>query len=129
MAGRFKPGKSGNPATAFKPGNRHRWQPGQSGNPAGIPKSRLQFEERFNAALLGMGTPEEAAALLWDPARKQEPWAVVLLLQRLAPETKQIKLTHGVQDEQAIDFEKLNDDQIAQLRAILEHAKVEPGTS
>src|SRR5262245_49464308 len=92
---RFKPGKSGNPKTKFKPGNPHRWQPGQSGNPAGISRSRLQFEERFYQCLLEQGAADEAAALLWQCARNREPWAVQALLQRLAPETKQIHLTKG----------------------------------
>jgi hypothetical protein len=34
--GSYQPGKSGNSATQFKPGNKHCWQQGQSGNAAGI---------------------------------------------------------------------------------------------
>src|ERR1041384_5109922 len=105
--GRFKAGQSGNPASVFKTGNRHRWRPGQSGNPGGIARSRLRFEECFYAALIGQGDADEAASLLWECARKREPWAVQALLQRLAPETKQIKLTHGVDDEQTIDYTRL----------------------
>ena len=71
---KFKPGQSGNPQTRFKPGNPQRWQPGQSGNPAGIAQNRLQFEESFYAALLERGSAEEVASLLWDSARKREPW-------------------------------------------------------
>src|SRR5438128_5465669 len=96
--GKFEPGQSGNPKTTFKAGNKYRWQPGQSGNPAGIARSRLRFEERFYASLIEQGAAEEAASLLWGSARKREPWAVQALLQRLAPETKQIRLTHGVDD-------------------------------
>src|SRR5690349_19313003 len=95
---KFKPGQSGNPETRFKPGNRHRWQPGQSGNPAGITRSRLLFEESFYAALLDQGSAEEVASLLWDAARKREPWAIQAVLQRLAPDSKQIKVTHGLDD-------------------------------
>src|SRR5579884_2065342 len=76
---KFKPGQSGNPATRFQPGNRHRWQAGQSGNPAGISRSRLQFEEEFYAALLDRGSAEEVACLLWDSVRKREPWAIQAL--------------------------------------------------
>src|ERR1035438_1655836 len=86
---KFKPGQSGNPETRFKPGNQHRWPPRQSGNPAGIARSRLQFEESFYAALLDRGSAEEVASLLWESARKREPWAIQAVLQRLAPEFKQ----------------------------------------
>ena len=50
-------------------------QPGQSGNPAGIARSRLVTEECFYASLIEQGAAEEAASLLWDCARKREPWA------------------------------------------------------
>src|SRR5258706_166904 len=88
---KFKSKESGNPATKFKPGNPHRWQQGQSGNPDGISRSRLKFEETFYAALIEQGAPQEAASLLWQCARAQEPRAVQALLQRLAPQTEQIK--------------------------------------
>jgi hypothetical protein len=120
---RFKPGQSGNPQSKFKAGNSHRWQPGQSGNPAGITRSRLRFEECFYAALIGQGTGEEAAALLWECARKFEPWAIHALLQRLAPETKQIRLTHGVDYEQTIDYTQLSDEEIEQIEGILERVR------
>src|SRR5450755_4282287 len=94
---RFKLGQSGNPQSTFKAGNRYRWQPGQSGNPAGIARSRLRFEECFYASLIEQGAAEEAASLLWGCARKREPWAVQALLQRLAPETKQIRSARSCQ--------------------------------
>ena len=124
---RFKPGQSGNPQSKFKAGNRYRWQPGQSGNPAGIARSRLRFEECFYAALIEEGAAEEAASLLWGCARKREPWAVQALLQRLAPETKQIKLTHGVDDEPTIDYTRLSNEELDQLESLLERAKIPPG--
>ena len=126
--GRFKPGQSGNPKTRFKPGNPHRWQPGQSGNPEGIARRRLEFEKAFYESLLGQGAAEEAASLLWDAARDREPWAIQALLQRLAPETKQINVTHGLQDEE-FDYEQLSDEELATLERIAERAKVQPAFS
>src|SRR4051794_23004180 len=67
-------------------------------------RSRLQFEESFYEALLGHGSANEVAGLLWEAARKREPWAIQAILQRLAPEAKQINITHGVQDESPIDY-------------------------
>src|SRR3974390_1556932 len=109
---KFKPGQSGNPPTQFKPGNPHRWQPGRSGNPVGISRCRLQFEESFYAALLQLGSAEEAANLLWTAARNGEPWAVQFILQRLAPETHKFKLTHEVENDTAIDLSRLTTDQL-----------------
>ena len=77
--GKFQPGQSGNPATQFKPGNRHRWQPGQSGNPAGIARSRLEFKESFNEALLGHRSADEVTNLLSEAVREREPWAIQAL--------------------------------------------------
>ena len=125
---RFKPGQSGNPQTQFKSGNRHRWQPGQSGNPVGISRSRLRFEESFYTSLLEQGAPEEAASILWECARKREPWAVQALLQRLVPETKQIHLTHGTDDEPTIDYTRLNDEELDQRENLFERAKIPAGT-
>jgi len=65
---KYRPGVSGNPAA--------KWKPGQSGNPVGKSKLRQQFEETFNEALITLGSPEEAADLLWDSVRKREPWAI-----------------------------------------------------
>jgi hypothetical protein len=126
---KFKLGQSGNPQSTFKAGNRYRWQPGRSGNPAGIARSRLLFEECFYASLIGQSTAEEAAALLWECARKREPWAVQALLQRLVPETKQIRLTHGVDDEPTIDYTRLTNEELEQLDRLLERAKIPVGTS
>ena len=124
--GKFKRGQSGNPKTKFKAGNPHRWQPGQSGNPAGIARSRRTFEETFYHALIEQGSADEAASLLWEGARKREPWAIQALLQRLAPETKQFKLTHGVEDESPLDFTRLTDDELAEYERLVERATVPP---
>lgn len=121
---KFKPGVSGCPKKQFKPGNAHRWQPGQSGNPAGVPRSRLKFEQAFYDALIGQGVPEEAAALLWDCARQREPWAVQALLQRLAPQTQQIKLTHEVENE-AIDYTRLSSEELEQLEDFLSEPQLQ----
>ena len=106
---KFKPGQSGNPETRFKPGNQHRWPPRQSGNPAGIARSRLQFEESFYAALLDRGSAEEVAS-------------------RLAPESKQIKMTHGLQNETNIDYTRLSGAELDQIQRLLERARVPTGT-
>jgi hypothetical protein len=119
---KFKPRQSGNPEARFKPGNPHRWQPGQSGNPSGIARSRLRFEEAFYATLIGQGAPEEAASILWECFRAREPWAIQAILQRLAPPTQQIKLTHEVEDGQAIDYTRLADEEIEQLERLLNRA-------
>jgi hypothetical protein len=126
--GKYQSGKSGNAATQFKPGNRHRWQPGQSGNLAGIVRSRLQFEESFYEALLGHGSANEVAGLLWEAARKREPWAIQAILQRLAPEAKQINITHGMQDESHIDYSRLSAKDLDTLEEIFERAAVPTGT-
>jgi len=125
---RFKPGQSGNPLTRFQPGNRHRWQPGQSGNPAGIARSRLEFEQSFYTALLDHGSAEEVASLLWESVRKREPWAIQAILPRLAPEAKQINVTHGLQDEPTIDYSQLSDEELDQLRRLLTKAATPTGT-
>jgi hypothetical protein len=125
---RFKLGQSGNPQSTFKAGNKYRWQPGQSGNPAGLARSRLRFEECFYASLIEQGAAEEAASLLWGSARKREPWAVQALLQRLAPETKQIRLTQGVEDEPTVDYTRLSEEELDQLEGLLERAKIPVGT-
>jgi len=89
----------------------------------------LRFEESFYTAFIEQGTAEEAASLLWECARKREPWAVQALLQRLAPETKQVRLTHGVDDETTVDYTRLSDEELDRLEELLERAKVPVGTS
>ena len=114
---KFKPGVSGNEAT--------KWKPGHSGNPSGKSKIRQVFEESFNQALVTQGSPEEAAQLLWDAARKREAWAIQELCRRFAPETNSLRLVHEV-DNDAIDYNKLTDEQIQQLEAILGQPQAEP---
>ena len=114
---RFTPGVSGNEVS--------KWKPGQSGNPAGKSKLRLQFEDNFNQALITQGSPEEAAQLLWEAARKREAWAIQELCRRFAPEAQSLRLVHEV-DPNAIDYTKLTDDQIRQLEAILGAAEAQP---
>jgi hypothetical protein len=114
---RFEPGVSGNEAT--------KWRPGHSGNPSGKSKVRQEFEEYFNHALATQGSPEEAAQLLWEAARKGEAWAIQELCRRFAPETNSLRLVHEV-DNDGIDYTKLTDEQIQQLEAILGRPQTEP---
>jgi hypothetical protein len=113
---RFKPGISGNQTA--------KWKPGHSGNPAGKSKRRLEFEELFNEALLAHGGPEEAAKLLWEAARRNEPWAIQELCRRYAPPTPTVHLVHEVSDDQ-FDYSKLTDDQIQRLEAIMDEASTQ----
>lgn len=114
---KFKPGVSGNGAA--------KWKPGQSANPAGKSKQRLEFEQRFNEALLSYGSPEEAVELLWKVARKEEAWGIQELCRRFAPEAHSLHLIHEVNNDE-IDYSKLTDEQLRQLEAILEAAKAQP---
>jgi hypothetical protein len=82
----------------------------------------LKFEEGFYTALIEQGAPLEAALLLWECARAREPWAVQALLQRLAPETQRIKLTHEAENEPGIDYTRLSDAEIEQLENLLGRA-------
>jgi len=122
---KFKTGQSGNPATMFQPGNKHRWTAGVSGNPAGKSRYRAQFDEAFNEALISEGSPEEAAKLLWDAARAREAWAIQNLCQRFAPQTQSLRLTHEV-NQNELDYSKLTNEQLAQLDALLEQADIQP---
>jgi hypothetical protein len=118
-ATRFKPGTSGNPDT--------KWRPGQSGNPAGKSKVRLQFEENFNQALISQGSPEEAAQLLWEAARKGEAWAIQELCRRFSPEPHSLRLIHEADNDEP-DYSKLTDQELEQLEAILRGAQAQPDT-
>jgi hypothetical protein len=79
----------------------------------------VQFEEALYAALLQQGSPDQVASLLWKFALKGEPWAIQILLQRLAPESKHIRVTHGAENAAIIDYTKLTDDEIEQLERLL----------
>jgi hypothetical protein len=132
--GSFKPGPDPrrNTAQTFRSGNEHRWQAGTSGNPAGMPRTRVEFEQAFNAALLTEGSPEEAAELLWKAARAGEAWAIQNLCQRFAPQTQSLRLVHEKGSDDGIDYTKLSDEQIRQLESILEGVQpiaVESGES
>jgi hypothetical protein len=116
IATRFKPGQGGPPAT--------RWQPGQSGNPAGKPRRRVLFEQAFYDALIGEGSAEEAAKLLWTCARAKEPWAVQTLLQRLAPQDVRLKVTlnEGSTSGQ-YDLTRLTDSELEQFIQLASRAR------
>jgi hypothetical protein len=121
--GRYVKGQSGiPPEKRFKPGNPQRWQPGQCGNPEGVSRARAEFERAFYQALMQQGSPDEAAGLLWASARDREPWAVQLLLQRIAPETSKVRL-EVARGQDEIDFTRLSDAQLADLERILESAR------
>jgi hypothetical protein len=70
-----------------------------SASPGGKSRGRRAFEEAFYDALTAEGSAEEAAKLLWECARSKEPWAVQLLLQRLAPQDSKVKLEVSREDE------------------------------
>jgi hypothetical protein len=111
---RFEPGKSGNPAA--------QWRPGQSGNPAGKSKGQRAFEEALADALAGEKPTERAkelADLVWAAARKGDPWAITMLLTRLAPEPLKIKMEVSSGGDE-IDFSRLSDEQIDQLEGIFQ---------
>jgi hypothetical protein len=104
QAGRFLPGHPFGAATHF--------QPNVSGNPNGLPgysRSRREFEANFYAALMGEGSPAEAAKLLWDCARAKEPWAVQLLLSRIAPHEARLRITPETNGNATYDLSRLTD--------------------
>jgi hypothetical protein len=127
-AGDFKPGSDPrrNVQQTFKPGNPHRWPPGVSGSPGGKSRGRPQFEEAFYDALMGEGTAEEAAKLLWECARAKEPWAVQMLLQRIAPQDSKVKVEFSRESADEYDLSRLSDEQFRQIGEILELARPEP---
>jgi hypothetical protein len=108
---------------AFAKGNKHgrKFPAGQSGNPGGLPQARRAFEDAFYEALISLGSPTEAAGLLWDAARKHEPWAVTLLLSRLAPETPGVRLAADPAD--ALDFSAFTDQELEWFGRIVERIK------
>ena len=114
---RFKPGVSGNETA--------KWKPGQSGNPAGKSKLRALFEDAFNESLITQGSPGEAAQLLWEAARAQEPWAIQELCRRFAPQTQSLHLIYE-EDNDKFDYSRLTDEQLQQLDALLEQAGAQP---
>ena len=116
-AGKFLPGASANPATM--------WKPGQEGGGRSRSKLRRAFEEKFFDALTDTGSPEEAAELLWRAARKSEPWALTLLLSKIAPTPAEIHLRHSREenDERQLDYTKLTDAELDQLGKLLEKAE------
>jgi hypothetical protein len=122
---KFRPGISGCPERRFKPGHPYRWQPGQSGNPSGKSSLQTEFERALADALAGEKPAERAselAELVWKSARAGEPWAVQMLMQRLAPVPTQIKLTHEVNDNGGFDYTQLNDAEIEELERLLARA-------
>ncbi len=127
--GQWLPGVSGCPPEkrVFVPGHRLGFQPGQSGNPSGVSKARRLFEEEFYHALLNRGTPERAAQLLWEAAEAKEPWAVQMLLDRLAPKDSKLRVEVSKADEESrFDPRKLSPEQLDELIRLMEIAGNEP---
>jgi hypothetical protein len=102
-------------------GRKHRYQPGQSGNPGGTPKSRVEFEREFYNALLTRGSPEKAADMLWTAAEAGESWAILALLQRLAPETPALRL--AVDPADGLDFSAFTDEELEWFSRIVERVR------
>jgi hypothetical protein len=103
-AGRFLPGHG--------VGENTRWR-NASGNPAGNPRSRRAFEQAFYDAIMGEGSPEEAAKLLWNCARAKEPWAIQSLLARVAPQEARLKITPETPNNNGTyDLSKLTDSEL-----------------
>jgi hypothetical protein len=101
----------------------NRWREGISGNPAGVPAARRRFEAEFYAALIGEGSPEEAANLLWEAAREKEPWAVQALLARLAPQETKLKISTETNDA-SYNLAKLTDTELDQFIELAGRARV-----
>ncbi len=95
-----------------------RWTKGQSGNPKGRPRRG----DTFTGALRAKGTAEELAELAWTAARDGAPWAIQMIYNRLEPQPTQLKLTQEVDNENPIDYRRLNDDEARLLERLLERA-------
>jgi hypothetical protein len=114
---RIKPGQIANPKGL--------WQKGQSGNPAGMSKLRIRFQAMFANALL-TDDPEaasrELSAIVWEAARKHEAWAVTLLYSRILPTDFNVRISRGEDEPDQLDYDKLTDEEIRILEALLERA-------
>lgn len=113
-AGRFLPGHD--------VGINTRWRD-VSGNPPGNTAARRRFEQAFYAALLGEGSPEEAAQLLWSAARAREPWAIQALLGRVAPRESRVTITTQEETDGTYDLRKLNDQELEQFIQLASRAR------
>jgi hypothetical protein len=115
---------TGNRAQMFKAGERRPYQiqPGETRNPGGMSRARREFEQAFYRALICEGSATEAAKLLWECARAKEPWAIQLLLQRIAPQDSKIKLEVS-RDDDGFDPTRLTDEQLDQFIKLAELAQ------
>lgn len=108
-------------ATRFKKGHvGPHWAPGQSGNPGGTNRLRREFDAALADALMGQDPAASAqlATIAWKAARKNEAWAVQLLFQRLAPQPLNVRVSRGEDDEHALDYSKLTDEELKTLEGI-----------
>ncbi len=118
----FRPGKSGNPSTQF--------QPGQSGNPHGRSKLQREFDEALTQALITenpVQRAQELAEIAWKAARKGEAWAVNLLFARLSPQSINVRLSRGQDDDDPLDYGKLTEQEIHTIEAIFERQALTSG--
>lgn len=83
-------------------GNLKPWKKGQSGNPSGISKARAEFRMLFEEVMrektkwdkASISIGEAAIRVLVDAAlKRRERWAVVFIVERLAP--KSLILEHN----------------------------------
>lgn len=122
-SGPFKPGHDPRRTAKFRPGNEHRWKPGQSGNRVGLPQRRREFEDAFHLALMEQGSADEAAKILWECGRAKEPWAVALLLQRIAPIDLKVKHEVSRGPDAEFDPSALSNEQLEQLISLMDAAR------
>ena len=125
--------------------NLRQWQPGQSGNPGGRPKRKAITEELMNHAdrpvtaevAKQLGLPEEmigwtyaqaTSEMVWRRAMQGDPAAVDKIADRLEGKAQQsVELTgaDGGPIQLVRKYERLSDEQIAQMVSIAECLQLE----
>jgi hypothetical protein len=64
----------------------------------------------------------ELSAIVWEAARKHEAWAVTLLYSRILPTDFNVRISRGEDEPDQLDYDKLTDEEIRILEALLERA-------